>query len=129
VQVDADREAENRGANQYERPEDVETGQSTGVDRNNTADGLRGGDRGPRSGGHRDRRQRRRTGPTATSTSVREAGNVATGFASPDNLALDRRGNLAITEDPARNTVEPTSGSRCRRSPGPTTSTGDTVPR
>ena len=30
VQIDADREAETKGANEYQRPEDVETGQSTG---------------------------------------------------------------------------------------------------
>ena len=35
VQVDSDVEAQTKGANEYQRPEDVETGTSTGVDRNN----------------------------------------------------------------------------------------------
>jgi secreted PhoX family phosphatase len=34
------------------------------------------------------------------------AANAPAGeFNSPDNLALDRKGNLAITEDPSTNTV------------------------
>ena len=40
VQIDADREAETKGANEYQRPEDVETGQSTGKDRNNGGNTL-----------------------------------------------------------------------------------------
>ncbi len=105
AQVDADREAENRGANQYERPEDVETGESTGVDRNNHGRTVyvavtEGTEAGVIAIDVNDVDR-----PYSYQYVGREAGNVNAGFASADNLALDRRGNLAITEDPARNTV------------------------
>ncbi len=99
-QVDSDKAAFAQGANRYQRPEDVETGESTGVDHNNggqtlyvaitegaaggvMAVDLRGGDR-----------------PYAYPYVGPAAGNTTAEFRSADNLALDRQGNLAITEDP-----------------------------
>ncbi len=105
AQVDADREAENRGANECMRPEDVETGQSTGRDKNNKGNTVyvaitEGDDEGvlsiDLSSGER---------PFAYDYVGKQAGNAseAQGFDAPDNLALDRKGNLVIAEDPPVN--------------------------
>nr|MBA2384267.1 hypothetical protein [Actinomycetota bacterium] len=107
AQINADREAELRGANEYMRPEDVETGQSTGKDRNNGANTVyvaltEGDDEGVlaidvSSSGR----------PFAYDYVGKQAGNASevTGFDAPDNLALDRKGNLVIAEDPPTNSV------------------------
>ena len=105
VQVDADAEAENKGANEYQRPEDVETGESTGKDRNNGGNTLYVGiTEGAEEGvlaidlSAKDR-------PFAYPYVGALAGNEPAGFENPDNLALDSKGNLAIAEDPPVNPV------------------------
>ncbi|HKH12912.1 MAG TPA: alkaline phosphatase PhoX [Rubrobacter sp.] len=106
VQIDADAEAERKGANEYERPEDVETGQSTGVDKNNGGNTLYVAmTEGPEEGvtavdlSSKDR-------PFAYPYVGKIAGNASEPeFDSPDNLALDSQGNLAITEDPPVNPI------------------------
>jgi len=106
VQVDADAEAERKGANEYERPEDVETGRSTGVDKNNGGNTLyvaitEGHEEGVMAV---DLSSKNR--PFAYPYVGKTAGNASEPeFDSPDNLALDRQGNLAITEDPPLNPV------------------------
>jgi len=107
VQIDADREAETKGANEYMRPEDVETGQSTGKDRNNGGNTLyisltEGDDEGVLA---IDLSRSER--PFAYDYVGMQAGNASTanGFSSPDNLALDSKGNLVIAEDPSVNLI------------------------
>ena len=102
VQINADREAEAKGANEYMRPEDVETGQSTGKDRNNGGQTLyvsltEGEDEGVLAIDLSNP-----TRPFAYDYVGQQAGNAskATGFSMPDNLALDSKGNLLIAEDP-----------------------------
>lgn len=106
-QVDSDTHAEQRGANEYERPEDVETDTSTGRDVNGNGDTLyvaiTGTDEVLAIDLHNPNRpfayhyvydaSKPHTNTTADP-------NVAADFDSPDNLALDADGNLAITEDP-----------------------------
>ena len=106
-QIDADREAEMKGANEYQRPEDVETGQSTGKDRNNGANTLyvaltEGDDEGVLA---IDLSKKDR--PFGYDYVGKQAGNAseAEGFDAPDNLALDRKGNLVIAEDPPGNPI------------------------
>ncbi|MBA2359705.1 MAG: DUF839 domain-containing protein [Actinobacteria bacterium] len=105
VQVDADAEAERKGANEYQRPEDVETGQSTGKDRNNGGNTVyvaitEGVEEGVLAldVSAKDR-------PFAYAYVGTFAGNNPGGFNNPDNLALDSKGNLAIAEDPPTNLV------------------------
>jgi len=107
VQIDADREAETKGANEYQRPEDVETGQSTGKDRNNGGNTLyvaitEGDDEGVLA---IDLSQPER--PFAYDYVGKQAGNAseAEGFDAPDNLALDSKGNLVVAEDPSLNPI------------------------
>jgi len=105
VRVDADAEAEAKGASQYERPEDVETGQSTGRDANNggqtvyvaITEGAEAGVLAIDLGARNEPFAYAYVGPIA--------GNTPADFTNPDNLALDRRGNLVIAEDPPVNTV------------------------
>jgi len=101
-QINADREAERRGANEYMRPEDVETGQSTGKDKNNGGNTVyvaltEGDDEGVLA---IDVSKKER--PFAYDYVGKQAGNASEpeGFDAPDNLALDRKGNLVIAEDP-----------------------------
>ena len=109
-QVDADQEAESKGANEYERPEDVETGDSTGVDANNGGNTLYVAITGTDEVLAIDLSRRSTpfayhyvsTGPHLGAPAA-PANAPAGEFDSPDNLALDRRGNLAITEDPGGN--------------------------
>ena len=112
ARVDAQPAAAELGANGYNRPEDVETGQSTGVDRNNGGNTLYVAITGTDEVLAIDLSRSRR--PFAydyvftaehppTSSGVANAPVGA--FDSPDNLALDRKGNLAITEDPSTNPV------------------------
>jgi uncharacterized protein len=99
-QIDSDAEAETKGASQYQRPEDLETGDSTGVDRLNRGDTLyaaitEGAEVGVLNIDLGDRNR-----PVAYPYVGPLAGNaVVPDFNSADNLALDRKGNLAITED------------------------------
>jgi len=101
VQINADREAERRGANEYMRPEDVETGQSTGKDKNNGGNTVyvaltEGDDEGVLA---IDVSKKER--PFAYDYVGTQAGNASEPeFNAPDNLALDRKGNLVIAEDP-----------------------------
>jgi len=100
VQVDADAEAERRDVNQYQRPEDVETGESTGVDVLNHGWTLyvaitEGAEMGVMNVDLRDPAR-----PFAYPYAGPAAGNATPPvFTSSDNLALDRKGNLAIAED------------------------------
>ena len=110
TQVDADKEAENRGANEYERPEDVETGVSTGKDANNGGHTLYVAVTGTDEVLAVDLSRREAPfGYHYVSTGghlgalTAPANAPAEEFDSPDNLALDRKGNLAITEDPGGN--------------------------
>jgi len=106
-QINADREAEMKGANEYQRPEDVETGESTGKDGNNGENTVyvalpEGDDEGVLA---IDVSRPER--PFAYDYVGKQAGNAseATGFDAPDNLALDGKGNLVIAEDPPGNPV------------------------
>ena len=106
AQIDADREAESKGANEYQRPEDVETGQSTGKDRNNGGNTVyvaitEGDDEGVLA---IDVSRPER--PFAYDYVGKQAGNASEpDFDAPDNLALDRKGNLVIAEDPPVNPI------------------------
>ena len=97
VQVDADAVATLAGATGYGRPEDVETGTSTGTDRvSSNVLYVAVTDE------HRVLRVDLRFGSFAfVSDYVRRNVNAPDGFTNPDNLALDKSGNLYITEDTA----------------------------
>lgn len=84
------------GGNGYNRPEDVETGESTGVDRNNGGNTLYVAITGTDEVLAVDLSD---TDAPFAYVYVVAGGNVSAAFDSPDNLALDRRGNLAIAED------------------------------
>lgn len=108
ARVDAQGAATRRGANSYVRPEDVETGESTGRDRNNGGNtlyvALTGTDEVlavDLSSSSRPFAYDYVFTPAHTPPSTSGAPNAPAGeFDSPDNLALDRQGNLVITEDP-----------------------------
>lgn len=110
-QIDSDTEAERKGANEYDRPEDVETGESTGRDRNNGGQTLYVAiTEGPENGVMAID-LRRQGSPYAYPYAGPAAGNAQNpDFRSADNLALDRDGNLAITEDPGGEPPEKTQG-------------------
>jgi sugar lactone lactonase YvrE len=111
ARVDSDSAAALAGATGYARPEDVETAASTGDDRRGgrmlyvavtsehrvLAIDLRAGT-GPRAG------------QVFVSDYVRQNVNAPADFSSPDNLALDRDGNLFITEDPGGTAPNKTLG-------------------
>jgi uncharacterized protein len=111
--LDSDAEAARVGATGYGRPEDVETATSTGtfnpwilfvavtsedrvlaIDLRPSGDDDEGDDNG-RSGG----------GSAFVYDYVRAGVNAPADFDSPDNLALDKAGNLYISEDPSVNSV------------------------
>ena len=103
--LDSDAEATRVGATGYGRPEDVEIFTSTGNGGGQTLyvaitseNRVLGIDlREPRGG---------REHVTAfVYDYVRNGANAPADFTSPDNLALDRAGNLYITEDPSVNPV------------------------
>jgi uncharacterized protein len=100
VQINADSHAKTRDVNLYQRPEDVETGESTGRDLLNGGWTVyvaitEGAENGVLNVDVSDRRR-----PFAYPYVGPAAGNaVNPAFTSPDNLALDHKGNLAITED------------------------------
>ena len=101
VQIDADAAATAAGATGYGRPEDVEIATSTGNSRGGAGvlyvavtdehRVLRVDLREPEGGA---------THATAfVSDYVRQGVNAPADFTNPDNLALDKNGNLYITED------------------------------
>ncbi|HEY7566426.1 MAG TPA: alkaline phosphatase PhoX [Gemmatimonadaceae bacterium] len=103
VVLDAQAEAVAKGATGYSRPEDVEIGTSTGDDRRGNSTlfvAITGEDRvlainlAPGSG---------KDGQVFVSDYVKDGVNAPSDFDSPDNLALDRAGNLYISEDPGGN--------------------------
>jgi secreted PhoX family phosphatase len=101
VQVDADAAATAAGATGYGRPEDVEMATSTGNNRSGAnvlyvavtdeSRVLRIELREPRSGLEHS--------TAFVSDYVRRGVNAPADFTNPDNLALDKNGNLYITED------------------------------
>jgi sugar lactone lactonase YvrE len=106
ARIDAQTEAGAKGATSWSRPEDVEIGTSTGRDRrgNHTLyvavtgeDRVLAIDLHPAGGA---------PGQVFVSDYVREGVNAPPDFDFPDNLALDRSGNLYITEDPGGNGAE-----------------------
>ena len=100
VQINADAHAKTRDVNLYQRPEDLETGQSTGKDVLNRGWTVyvaitEGAENGVIAIDITDVSE-----PFAYAYVGPVAGNaVNPAFVNPDNLALDRKGNLAITED------------------------------
>ena len=111
VKLDSDAAAAAVGATGYGRPEDVETSTSTGDDRRGgrmlyvavtsehrvLAIDLRAG-----TGA--------RAGQLLVTDYVRQNVNAPADFSSPDNLALDRNGNLFIAEDPGGTAPNKTLG-------------------
>jgi hypothetical protein len=101
VQIDADAEATRVGATGYGRPEDVEIATSTGNNRGGAnvlyvavtdeSRVLRIDLREPPGGSDHT--------TAFVSDYVRRDVNAPTDFTNPDNLALDKNGNLYITED------------------------------
>lgn len=109
ARTDAQPAADARGANGYQRPEDVETGESTGRDRSNAGHTLYVAITDTHEVLAVDLSAPQR--PFAYQYVGARAGNAAPpAFDSPDNLALDRRGNLAITEDPGGEPPEKSRG-------------------
>jgi len=111
VEVNADNAATAAGATGYNRPEDIEIATSTGNNRGG-ANTLYVAVTGP--GDNRilaiDLREPKggRAKETAfVSDYVRVGLNAPADFEWPDNVALDKNGNLYITEDPA---TAPTTG-------------------
>jgi secreted PhoX family phosphatase len=110
ARIDAQAAANAAGANGYSRPEDVETGESTGRDSNNGGNTLYVAVTGTDEVLAVDLSSKKHpfaydyVGHTAHNAPSSES---ATGgeFDYPDNLALDGKGNLAITEDPPTNPV------------------------
>jgi uncharacterized protein len=100
VQIDADAHAKSRDVNLYQRPEDVETGQSTGRDVLNGGWTLYVAITEGAENGVLNVDLTKASRPFAYPYVGPNAGNAANPvFTSADNLALDRKGNLAITED------------------------------
>jgi hypothetical protein len=99
VQVNSVAEATAKGATGYARPEDIEIGTSTGDDK-------RGNDILYVAITGEDRVLAIDLNPSGKGTElvvtdyVRDGVNAPSNFDAPDNLALDRSGNLYITEDP-----------------------------
>jgi hypothetical protein len=101
VQVDADAAATLAGATGYARPEDVEIATSTGNNRGGSSilyvavtdehRVLRVDLREPRGGTEHE--------TAFVSDYVVRGDNAPADFTNPDNLALDKNGNLYITED------------------------------
>jgi uncharacterized protein len=113
AETDAQGAANTVGANGYNRPEDLETGTSTGRDKNNGGDTLYAAITGNNNAPNQEvlavdlRHENRpfiyhyafvQSHPSETGTGTPNAPIAE--FQRPDNLALDREGNLAMTEDP-----------------------------
>jgi hypothetical protein len=109
VKVNSDAAADAVAATGYGRPEDLEIGTSTGDDRrgnNILFAAITSEDRVlaiDLKAGHGDAAHR---GQVFVSDYVRRGINAPADFNFPDNLALDRAGNLYITEDPGGNAAE-----------------------
>jgi hypothetical protein len=93
-------EAAAKGATGWSRPEDIEIGTSSGDDRRGNStlyvavtgeDKVLAIDLSPPGGPH---------GLVLVSNYIKDGVNAPADFDFPDNLALDRAGNLYITEDP-----------------------------
>jgi uncharacterized protein len=104
-QINSDAEATAKGATGYGRPEDVEVGTSTGSDK-------RGDDIVYAAITSEDRVLAiTLSGNDIRVTDyVRDGVNAPADFDAPDNLALDRSGNLYITEDPGGSAPTKTVG-------------------
>lgn len=106
ARVDAQAAANALGANAYSRPEDVETGESTGKDRNNGGNTLYVAITGTDEvlaidlSNHARPFAYQYVYTTALGSTTAPPNAAAGEFDAADNLALDRKGNLAITEDP-----------------------------
>ena len=106
ARINAQTAANTLGANAYSRPEDVETGESTGRDRNNGGNTLYVAITGTDEVFAIDLSNPNRpygyqyvfTTALGMTTAPPNASDGE--FESADNLALDRKGNLVITEDP-----------------------------
>jgi sugar lactone lactonase YvrE len=108
VEINSVAEATAKGATGYGRPEDLEIGTSTGKD-------LRGNHVLYAAITSEDRVLAidldGRTGtPVSVSDYVRDGVNAPSDFDAPDNLALDRSGNLYISEDPGGTAPSKTAG-------------------
>ena len=110
VQVNSVAEATAKGATGYNRPEDLEIGTSTGDDKRGNSilyaaitseDRVIAIDLAPAGKGDAE---------LVVTDYVREGVNAPTNFDMPDNLALDRSGNLYITEDPGGSAPSKTQG-------------------
>jgi uncharacterized protein len=107
VQVNSDVVATDSGATGYARPEDVEIATSTGNNRGGSEVlyvAITGEDRVVGI----DLRESSGAGQHETAfvyDYVREGLNAPADFDFPDNVALDKNGNLFITEDPPSNPV------------------------
>ncbi len=108
ARTDAQTAANAMGANGYNRPEDVETGQSTGKDKNNGGNTLYVALTGTDEVLAVDLSSKKN--PFAYQYVGAQAGNTTPEFDMPDNLALDRKGNLAIAEDPGGSPPSKTMG-------------------
>lgn len=105
ARINAQTAANGLQGNGYSRPEDVETGESTGRDRSNAGNTLYVAITGTDEVFAIDLSNPNRpfgyqyvyTVPAGSTTAP---ANATAEFDSPDNLALDRKGNLAISEDP-----------------------------
>ncbi|HEX2778186.1 MAG TPA: alkaline phosphatase PhoX [Gemmatimonadaceae bacterium] len=105
VQVNANAAATAAGATGYDRPEDVEIATSTGNSRDGSNTLYVAVTSGPRDNRVIAIDLREPKGGSDHSTAyvydyVRVGLNTTTEFEMPDNLALDRAGNLYIAEDP-----------------------------
>jgi secreted PhoX family phosphatase len=109
VKLDSDAEAGRVQATGYGRPEDVETGTSTGNDRRGdrmlyvavtTEARVLAIDLNPNGAGPEHQ------GQVFVSDYVKAGVNAPADFSFPDNLSLDESGDLFITEDPGGNASE-----------------------
>ena len=113
VQINADAAAEAVGATGYNRPEDVETDQSTGKVGGRDKFlyvAITGEDRVLAINLDAGKRGRDNRGRVLVSDYVRDGVNAPADFDFPDNLALDQDGNLFITEDPGGTAPSKTRG-------------------
>jgi len=111
VEANADIAADAVGATAYSRPEDVETGASTGNDRRGQRMlyvAITGEDRVLAIDLQAGTGQR--AGQVFVSDYVKEGVNAPADFDLPDNLALDQEGNLLIAEDPGGSAPSKTKG-------------------
>jgi len=100
VLIDATAEATAKGATGYNRPEDVEIGTSTGDDRRENHTVFVAVTEEDRVLAVNLRPQGGAPGQVFVSDYVRDGLNALSDFVVPINLALDKAGNLYITEDP-----------------------------